>query len=224
MGSTLKKGATLRDQVVAAISKELRHGAYKPGERITELGLAERLQVSRTPIREALNQLLEQGVLHARMGGGYIVPTPTVEQIRQIIAVRELLEPAAVAMAAREYGPERVARISDAIEFEILSKSNADHTLFAAANEQFRRAVFDGIGNQVLWGLISQFAPHLDFIRAATLKDMALRGEIVARQEKVRDAIAAHDEASASRLWTSYLALSREALIAAIEDLAETGR
>lgn len=217
MGVAVKKGATLREQVVEAISSELRQGTYQPGERITEQGLAERLQVSRTPIREALNQLLEQGAIHARPRGGYVVPSPTVEQVRQIIAVRTLLEPPAVAMAAREYGPERIARINDAIHFETLAKANPDHTLFAAANEQFRRAIFDGIENQILWSLIAQFASHLDFIRAATLRDMDLRLEILARQEKVRDAITAHDDKLAEALWTSYLALSEATLIAAIE-------
>lgn len=221
MNGPIKKGATLREQVVETILNELRAGQFTPGERLTEQGLAERLQVSRTPIREALNQLVEQGLLQARPRGGYVVPSPTVEQIRQFIAVRMLLEPPAVRMASVEYGAEQIDRITDAIEEEAAAIRTPQPAAFANANESFRRAVFDGISNQVLWGLISQFANHLNFIRAATLRNMKLRGEIVERQRKIRDAIASRDEYMAEGLWRSYLRLTEEALVSAMEELGQ---
>src|SRR5215813_1256137 len=94
--SLIKKSATLREQVFNAVLTELKSGGFAPGSRITEEGLAKRLEVSRTPIREALGQLTRQGILHVRQGGGYLVPSPDGQQIRHIIAVRMLLEPPAV--------------------------------------------------------------------------------------------------------------------------------
>jgi DNA-binding GntR family transcriptional regulator len=222
MSAPIKKAATLREQVVDALINELRSGRFAPGERLTEQGLAETLGVSRTPIREALNQLMEQGMLQARPRGGYIVPSPTVEQIRQIIAVRMLLEPPAVRMAAVEYRAEEVERITKAIESEAAAARNPHPADFAQANEGFRRAVFDGISNQVLWGLIAQFANHLNFIRAATLRNLKLRREIVERQRQIREAIAVRDEDLAEGLWRSYLRLTEEALVAAMEEIAQT--
>ncbi len=201
---------------------ELRQGTYKPGTRITEQSLAEMLQVSRTPIREALNQLLEQGILHGRPRGGYVVPSPSAEQIRHIIAVRMLLEPAAVGMAAKEYGAEQIARMDDAIEMEAAATDSPNPAEFAAGNEQFRRAVFDGIANQALWGIIAQFSSHLDLIRSTTLKDIALRQEIIGRQKAVRDAIHAREGDLAEALWRSYLRRSEETLVQALEEIAES--
>lgn len=216
----VRKAATLREQVVEVLLNELRSGTFVPGERLTEQGLAARLDVSRTPIREALNQLMEQGLLQARPRGGYVVPSPTVGEIRQIIAVRMLLEPAAVRMAASEYDEAAVDRISEAIESEALATTTPHPAEFAQANEGFRRAMFDGISNQALWGLISQFANHLNFIRAATLRNMELRREIVGRQQKIRDAIAIRDGDLAEGLWRSYLRLTEEVLVTAMEELA----
>jgi DNA-binding GntR family transcriptional regulator len=212
----IKKSTTLREQVVGILLNELRSGHFEPGARLTEQRLAERLDVSRTPIREALNQLTEQGLLRARPRGGYVVPSPTVEEIRQIIAVRMLLEPPAVRMAAAEYGPAEVEEISRGIESETLAVPDPDPGQFAHANEIYRSAIFGRISNAPLRDLISQFANHLNFIRAATLRDMELRPEIVKRQIQIRDAIAVRDGDLAEGLWRSYLRFTEETLIAAM--------
>ncbi|MBV2149822.1 GntR family transcriptional regulator [Sphingobium sp. AS12] len=220
MATIAKKSATLREQVVGILLDELQRGLFAPGDRLTEQVLAERLEVSRTPAREALNQLTEQGLLRSRPGGGYVVPTPTVEEVRQIIAVRMLLEPPAVRMAAAEYGPTNVDEINGGIEGEKLAASDPNPGQFARANEVFRSAVFGSISNVPLRELISQFANHLNFIRASTLKDMELRHEIVKRQIQIRDAISVSDGDLAEGLWRSYLRYTEETLVAAMMEIA----
>ncbi len=217
--SPIKKEATLREQVFQILVNELKNAQFAPGERITEEGLAKRLGVSRTPIREALGQLTKQGILRARDGGGYVVPSPSIEEIRQIIAVRALLEPAAVRMAAQEYGPAECDLISKAIEAESRAAPRPHPGAFAKANEDFRHAIFDRISNRVLSSVIAQFAGHLHFIRGATLSDMDLRREIVIRQKKIRDALADRDADLAEGLWRSYLKLTEEALTEAIAEI-----
>lgn len=216
MSVLIKKPATLRTQVVDVLLNELRSGQFAPGERVTEQGLAKRLEVSRTPIREALNQLTEQGLLEPRLRGGYVTPSPTVDHVRQIIAVRMLLEPPAVRMAAVEYDTKSIKLISKAIDAEAAVARKPGPADFAHANEDFRRAVFAGISNKVLWNSIAQFANHLSFIRAVTLRDILLRQEIIERQRKIRDAIAARDECLAEGLWLSYLRFAEHALVAAM--------
>jgi DNA-binding GntR family transcriptional regulator len=223
--SAIKKGATLREQIFQLVLQELKGGKFSPGERITEEGLAGRLGVSRTPIREALGQLTKQGVLRARHGGGYVVPAPTIDEIRQIIAVRTLLEPAGVRMAAAEYGPAQIRKITEAIDAESGSASRTQPTQFAKANEDFRHAMFDGIANRALSSLIAQFSNHLHFIRGITLNDLQLRREIVDRQKKIRDALQSHDSDLAEGLWRSYLRLTEEVMVNAMtEHEARTGK
>jgi len=224
MREPIKKAATLRVQVVNVLMDELRNGQFAPGERVTEQGLAERLEVSRTPIREALNQLTEQGLLEARPRGGYVIPSPTVEQVHQMTMVRMLLEPPAVRMAAVEYDAKSIKLISKAIEAEALAAKKPNPADFARANEDFRRAVFSEISNKVLWSLISQFANHLSFIRAVTLRDISLRQEIIAHQREIRDAIATRHESLAEGLWRSYLRFTEDSLVAAMDARHETPR
>ncbi len=218
--SSVKKAATLREQVSEVVLSQLKNGAFSPGERITEEGLAKRLQVSRTPIREALGQLTKQGVLHARRGGGYIVPSPTIDEIRHIVAVRALLEPAAVRMAAMEYGAAEIENISRAIEAELNAASKAQPHQFAHANEEFRRALFSSISNRVLSALIAQFENHLHFIRSVTLNDLALRRDLVERQSRIRDALQRRDGDLAEGLWRSYLRLTEDTLVRTLNELS----
>jgi DNA-binding GntR family transcriptional regulator len=220
--SSVKKAATLREQVFEVVLSQLKSGAFSPGERITEEGLAKRLEVSRTPIREALGQLTKQGVLHARRGGGYVVPSPTIPQIRNVIAVRALLEPPAVRMAAAEYGATEIEQISKAIDAESSAISKTQPHPFALANESFRRALFGSISNGALSALIAQFENHLHFIRGVTLNDQALRREIVDRQMKIRDAVKARDGDLAEGLWRSYLRLTEDTLVRALNELQRT--
>ncbi len=222
--SPIKKEATLREQVFQILLNELKSARFAPGERITEEGLAKRLGVSRTPIREALGQLTRQGILRARVGGGSVVPSPSIEEIRQIIAVRALLEPAAVRLAAQEYGPTEFDRISKAIDAESRAAPRTQPGMFAKANEDFRHAIFDGISNRVLSSVIAQFAGHLHFIRGATLSDMDLRREIVSRQEKIRDALTNRNADLAESLWRSYLQLTEDALTNALTDIRRKSR
>ena len=219
-GYVIKKAVSLREQVVEAVLYDLQAGLIAPGERLTEEGLAQRLNVSRTPIREALAQLSHQGTIAARDGGGYIIPFPTPAEIKDIVAVRKLLEPPAVRMAAEQFTQQQVDEISRAIQREAGSASSKNAALFAKANKEFREAVFQSISNKALSNAIAQFNPHLHLIRSSTLSDIALRQEIVDRQSRIRDAIAERDPDLAEKLWVDYLYLSEKTLLSALSSWA----
>jgi DNA-binding GntR family transcriptional regulator len=144
-----------------------------------------------------------------------------VDQVHQIIAVRLLIEPAAVRMAAVEYGPAEVERISKALQNEEGAVGKVPPAAFAKANEEFRHAVFDGISNKALSTLIAHFDSHLHFIRALTLKDLELRQDIVERQIKIRDAIKKGDGDRAELLWRAYLKFTEEVLVQTLKALKQ---
>ncbi len=142
------------------------------------------------------------------------------------MAVRALLEPAAVRMAAMEYGAAEIENISRAIEAELNAASKTQPHQFAHANEEFRRALFSSISNRVLSALIAQFENHLHFIRSVTLNDLALRRDLVERQSRIRDALQRRDGDLAEGLWRSYLRLTEDTLVKTLNELsrAESSR
>jgi DNA-binding GntR family transcriptional regulator len=65
---------------------------YRPGDALVEKELSERLKISRTPVREALQRLVREGIVESREGGGACIPRITLEEIRHIFEVREAVE------------------------------------------------------------------------------------------------------------------------------------
>ena len=101
--NTLAK-ATLWDSAYLALKSALLEGRYAPGDRIVLRDVAEELGISLTPVRDAVNRLSAEKILHRGSvgnGGGATVPLLTTDQFRQLMTVRSSLEPVAVAAAAR---------------------------------------------------------------------------------------------------------------------------
>ena len=97
------RGASLESQTLRALL-EMRElilrGAFRPGERLREVPLSARLNVSRTPFRLVLDRLAQEGLLKARPTGGFVASEFTVEDIRDAIEIRGVLEGAAARLAA----------------------------------------------------------------------------------------------------------------------------
>src|SRR6476469_7321615 len=91
---TRKAGAppTLRAHVVRLISAQILEGRYKPGDRLNESQIARELNISRIPVREALSQLQEQGLVQNRERRGMFVTNIGPEEVRQISSLRIILE------------------------------------------------------------------------------------------------------------------------------------
>src|SRR5436309_2715334 len=95
--------AIVRDNISDAVAIELRNmivdGHLPAGERINEVHLSKQLGVSRTPLREALARLTQEGALRQVPRIGYFVRALTLEEFEQIYAIRPLLDPEALRLA-----------------------------------------------------------------------------------------------------------------------------
>jgi GntR family transcriptional regulator of vanillate catabolism len=89
----------------------LLHGEFRPGERLREVPLSERLQVSRTPLRLVFDRLEQEGLLTARPTGGFVAAEFSVQDIHDGIEIRGMLEGAAARLAAERL--ERAAELDD---------------------------------------------------------------------------------------------------------------
>lgn len=131
---TLRAQLLLREAVVG--------GQLKAGERVTELALVERLGMSRTPIRAALTRLLDEGLLEALPGGGYVVRDFSEADIRDAIELRGTLEGLAARLAAeRGCGTATLAGLREAVARidELLAAPGLSEAAFAAYGEHNAR-------------------------------------------------------------------------------------
>lgn len=91
-GATVRRDATLREQVLATLRKSVLSGAVAPGEKLVEARISTQLGVSRGPVREAIRQLVEEGLLEHVPYKGTVVKGFTVKDIEEIYSFRTLLE------------------------------------------------------------------------------------------------------------------------------------
>jgi len=108
-------GRSLAEVACDEIRKAIREGRVATGAHLTEVDLAAWLGMSRTPIREAMRRLQSEGLLLNQPFRGALVMRLDADDMRQMFAVRELLEPAAAASCAASAGPAEIAELKAAI-------------------------------------------------------------------------------------------------------------
>jgi DNA-binding GntR family transcriptional regulator len=108
--------ATIRERTYAALKEMILNGELRPSERLSEIRLAERFGISRTPLREALMKLEEEGLIVGQRNIGYVVVDLDVTAVRNLLVVREALDVCAAQLACTAANDEDLAAVEDIIE------------------------------------------------------------------------------------------------------------
>jgi DNA-binding GntR family transcriptional regulator len=206
--ASLVRQPRLRDQAYEALREMLRHGTFPPDGAV-ENDLAAQLNVSRTPVREALFQLCREGFLEDT-GRGYRVPELNANDVEEIIELRLMIEPDAAALAITRADPAAVRAIKREAESEAKAHRAGDVGSFIAANAAFRMRLLESCGNrrvsQVLGGLDDQ----IQRLRARTLTVAENRELTIAQHAKVIEALGHRDGDAAARAMRVLLKAARK--------------
>ncbi len=211
----LQRPLALGDQVYQTLRAHLRDGTIVSGQPLQEVQLAEKLGVSRTPVREALTRLASEGLL-ASDGRSFIVPALTLKDVEDIYEVRFLLEPAAVRRVA-ELTTEATVRapLDEALADAIAAYKAEDADAFREANIRFRNTWKDLVPNRRLVKAIEQYADHMMRIRALTLGDAKIRNIVLKGLKRIAEALAAGDGEAAAEAMRDHLGEAKRCFIAA---------
>ncbi len=218
MVSTLKplqRPLALGDQVYQTLRAHLRDGTIAAGQPLQEVQLAEKLGVSRTPVREALTRLASEGLLSSD-GRSFVVPALSLNDVEDIYEVRFLIEPAALRRVAElTTDPSVRAPIDEALTAATAAYKANDATAFREANIRFRSAWLALVPNRRLVRAIEQYADHMMRIRALTLGDPKIRTIVMKGLRRIADALAAGDGDAAAAAMRDHLGEAKRAFIVA---------
>jgi DNA-binding GntR family transcriptional regulator len=145
----------LRDKIGDVLRGWILDGQLKPGERIVELTLARKLNVSRAPLREALWQLSHQGLVQIRAHHGAFVTQLSEQDIREIFEIRELLETHAAKKIRASGNPEAKKALMAALADLEEACRRRDIRLFSAADLRFHRTLWELGGNRHLQEILN---------------------------------------------------------------------
>lgn len=158
---------SLTDQAHGRLRADIIEGRIRPNQRLVAAELAERMQVSRTPVREALKLLAADGLVVGAKRG-YVVREHTGAEIREIYEVRAALEAMAARLVAQRAGDERIEAIV-AIGACDEGLAQADRSVLVELNSRFHDAIVAGSGNGRLGALNGRNSEHFFSYRIAAL-------------------------------------------------------
>lgn len=182
---------TYTERVVNYIKECILNGTYKPGNKVKELTIAKELSISRAPVREALQVLIQEGLVIWIPQKGKFITKLNSEQIRNSYFTGGILEGAAVAQAVDLYTDRDYKRL-EAINEKMLEVTESKNSFeaFAALDDKFHKILLSKIDNDLLKEFckrscqgISKFLLYKYWIAIFT------PDEVYARHKKIVDAL-----------------------------------
>ncbi|MEP9375930.1 GntR family transcriptional regulator [Aquabacter sp. CN5-332] len=201
--------------VYESLCESFRQQHFRPGERIVEDVIAERLGVSRTPVREALNRLRARGLIKPAEGGGFEVTRLTRQEVIELYAFRELLE-GAVSRDAAANATEADIETLHALNARFRAAWGKDVTTLSQANRRFHVAIYDVARNRYLRATLHDLLDHLAILGGTTLVSASRFEEAFAEHEALIAAIAAHDAEAAEAVARRHVSSAQKLRIALI--------
>ncbi|MBS3906927.1 MAG: GntR family transcriptional regulator [Syntrophaceae bacterium] len=134
--------------------------SLKPGEPLNEGILSEELKISKTPIREALQQLEKEGFIENIPGKGAFVSLISIQDIREIFEIREILECAVIRHAVTKVNPEKV----EGIRNKFISSESVNKRVSAGhfkAGDEVHTFIFEAFGNNRLTEIYRRLQDHI---------------------------------------------------------------
>lgn len=145
------------EEALERIRQAIVYGRLRPNQRLVESEIAQKLGMSRTPVREALKQLEMQGYLSKVPTGGMMVTDHSPSQIRNLYEIREALETTAIRLACQRATQEQVDRATEYHNSSIEVIRKRDVSQFIDLNSAFHNELLSACGNEQLWSLIQTF-------------------------------------------------------------------
>ena len=208
----------LRDVVFNTLRQAILRGELKPGERLMEIQLANKLGVSRTPIREAIRKLELEGLVLMIPRKGAEVADITEKSLRDVLEVRKALEELAVQLTCDKITKEQIRELEQAAEqFKKTLKSN-DITEIAEADVRFHDIIYLATDNQKLILLLNNLREQMYRYRIEYLKRADKYSQLLAEHEEIIRRIEKKQKKEAAEIVCKHI----DNQVAAVLDLIRT--
>ena len=186
---TMNEYLPLRDVVFNTLRQAILRGELKPGERLMEIQLANKLGVSRTPIREALRKLELEGLVNMVPRKGAEVADITEKSLRDVLEVRKALEELSVQLACEKITEEEIEELKRVAERFKDTLNDQDVTKIAEADVAFHDVIYTATDNQKLILLLNNLREQMYRYRVEYLKKEEAYPQLIAEHEELIDNI-----------------------------------
>ena len=202
---TMNEYLPLRDVVFNTLRQAILRGELKPGERRMEIQLANKLGVSRTPIREALRKLELEGLVNMVPRKGAEVADITEKSLRDVLEVRKALEELSVQLACEKITEEEIEELKRVAERFKDTLDDQDVTKIAEADVAFHDVIYTATDNQKLILLLNNLREQMYRYRVEYLKKEEAYPQLIAEHEELIDNISKRNKEEATRIMCEHI-------------------
>jgi DNA-binding GntR family transcriptional regulator/transposase-like protein len=217
LASSLHRSKPLYEQTYLALRTAILSGEIVVGERLIETQLAERFQVSRTPVREAIRRLQQESLVTFDPEGGLCVVELSLNDAIKLYECRIALEQLAVAGACQYATPEQLKDIEmsllEAETLESQGKLALDSAQLLELNCRFHRLIAQYSGNPWLVSILDQISNQITLLRIQTLRGQAEVHDIHAEHRYIYNAIVQGQIEDAVQQVTHHLLTSQQRIV-----------
>ncbi|HLX17607.1 MAG TPA: GntR family transcriptional regulator [Bradyrhizobium sp.] len=196
---------TRAEELRLQLADEIVRGARPPGSALDETEIARRFSVSRTPVREALRQLVASGLVEARAHRGAVVAQPSLERLTGMFEAMAELEALCAGLAAERMTPAERHRL-EALHEELRVLSHAgDPDRFHEVNERFHNTIYAGSQNGYVAEITLATRARVRPFRRAQFRNLGRLAKSHAEHDRVVVAILRGDRAGAAAAMRAHI-------------------
>lgn len=208
----------LRDVVFNTLREAILKGDLKPGERLMELQLASKLGVSRTPIREAIRMLEQEGLAVTTPRKGAEVAKMTLKDMEDVLEIRDALDELAVRIACQKISDEQLKQLEDMKELFEKSTQTGNVKKIAEADVTFHDVIYEATGNPKLVTLLNNLREQVYRYRVEYIKDPKNYPKLIAEHEAILESLKNRDVKNAVEAMHVHVANQAEAVKTVIQE------
>lgn len=226
-GVTLNRAIPLRDQVYSLVRKAIVTGRLSPGAPINEIDIAGKLGISRTPVREAVKKVSDEGLIEVFAQHGTFVSDIRHNQVEEAYIIRIALEMESIKRAAERISPRQIQDLEDIVDAHETAVKRSRYDEAIARDDDFHRCIAEVNGLHMLWKVVDISKAQMDRCRLLSLPTPGAGQETIKQHRAILEALEKHDQDESVRALRMHLETSHRnaiAFLAAASDQAEAAR
>ncbi|MBT4268889.1 MAG: GntR family transcriptional regulator [Deltaproteobacteria bacterium] len=214
------ESVNLKDQIYEIIRDMILRRDINPGEKIVEDDLSKQIGVSRTPLREALSRLENEGIVKIIPRRGAFVSELSKTTIIEVLQIREVLEGLVTRLAAENMTKKILGQLKASLDYIKDTPDEPEHLIkFTHADEKFHSILLTASKNQMLQNFMSNINMHLQFIRIRTVVIPNRAKKTVNEHYMILDAIEQKNIEKAEELMRQHITSVRDYAIQHIDSM-----
>jgi DNA-binding GntR family transcriptional regulator len=192
------------------IKDAIRNADFEPGQPLSEQKLSKLLGISRTPVREAIHQLAQEGLLQIIPGRAVTVASLSVQEVINAVHIRSILEPEVARLVAASISQEEIENLKEIIKAMSKALDEDNRSAWVKADSKFHEILSRSCPNKLLGEMTLQVRNRVSYLATDNHTSHQRMIDCTEEHRKVVEAIAAGDPQAAGQAMREHINLLRE--------------